>query len=232
MYIEQLGVELPEDPHAIIWRYCDLAKLVSLLDKKELFFPTLEALDDRYEGFLTGNTLTDALKHFPAERPRKNLVETWKNARKQLCVNSWHMNTHESAAMWKLYLKRDEGVAIRSTFSRLTNCFARAPMDVFVAKVKYIDYAKDLNDPWNVYKLGLWKRKSFEHENELRAVVMTPDVQVGGIYVPCDVSTLIDEVYVAPSVPEYFVQSVKAVCDRFDIKKNVLQSNLDAPPPY
>jgi hypothetical protein len=111
MYIEQLSVELPEDLHATIWRYCDLAKLVSLLDKKELFFPTLEALDDPYEGVLTGNTLTDALKHFCDERPRKNVVETWKNARKQVCVNSWHMNTHESAAMWKLYLKRDEGVA-------------------------------------------------------------------------------------------------------------------------
>ena len=34
-------------------------------------------------------------------------------------VNCWHINEHESAAMWDLYLKSNEGIAIQSTYQKL-----------------------------------------------------------------------------------------------------------------
>ena len=34
-------------------------------------------------------------------------------------INCWHMNDHESAAMWKLYLKSNEGIAVQSTYETL-----------------------------------------------------------------------------------------------------------------
>src|SRR5258705_185923 len=38
-------------------------------------------------------------------------------------IISWHMNEFESAAMWQLYANFDEGIAIRSTYKRLRDCF-------------------------------------------------------------------------------------------------------------
>lgn len=42
-------------------------------------------------------------------------VEAFRRARDLMYVSSWHMNEHESTAMWRLYLKSDEGLAIRTT---------------------------------------------------------------------------------------------------------------------
>jgi hypothetical protein len=36
-------------------------------------------------------------------------------------VNCWHMNEHESAAMWRLYSQADEAICVQSTFARLAD---------------------------------------------------------------------------------------------------------------
>jgi hypothetical protein len=41
------------------------------------------------------------------------------------------MNDNESDAMWKIYLKSTEGVAIQSTVSRLKACFLNTPNTVY-----------------------------------------------------------------------------------------------------
>jgi hypothetical protein len=47
----------PEDTNSLIWRYTDLAKLLSLLDRSELFFPRLDKLEDPFEGYYTKTAL-------------------------------------------------------------------------------------------------------------------------------------------------------------------------------
>ena len=42
-----------------------------------------------------------------------------KKNREEFAINCWHLNDHESAAMWKLYLKSNEGIVIQSTFTNL-----------------------------------------------------------------------------------------------------------------
>ena len=58
---------------------------------------------------------------------------------KYVAVNCWHENEHESAAMWKLYIKSVEGIAIQSTYSKLKKSFINDEI-IFIGKVKYIDY--------------------------------------------------------------------------------------------
>jgi len=48
-----------------------------------------------------------------------SMSEINRNWPKFNAINCWHMNDHESAAMWKLYLKSDEGIAIQSTYRKL-----------------------------------------------------------------------------------------------------------------
>jgi hypothetical protein len=42
--------ESPGDPDIPLWRYMDLAKLVSLLDRGALWFARADLLGDRFEG--------------------------------------------------------------------------------------------------------------------------------------------------------------------------------------
>ena len=56
------------------------------------------------------------------------------------------MNEFESAAMWNLYLKSNEGIAIQSTYKSLKRTLdkRRGDKDIVVGQVEYIDFNKDL----------------------------------------------------------------------------------------
>jgi hypothetical protein len=40
----------PKDPSVLVWRYMDLAKLLSLLSLQKLYLRRLDLLPDKYEG--------------------------------------------------------------------------------------------------------------------------------------------------------------------------------------
>ena len=78
-------------------------------------------------------------------------------------------------AMWDLYSQRNAGVAIQSTFKRLSECFKDNSSDiVWLGKVNYIDFEKEWMNEWNVYEAFVIKRKPFEHEREVRAITSLP----------------------------------------------------------
>ena len=154
------------------------------------------------------------------------------------------MNDYESAAMWKLYLKTDEGVAIQSTFKRLTESFFDyAEHDVHIGTVKYIDYeAEWLPEGYSFYPF-LHKRKSFEHERELRAIIQkyptkgneidyTQEIFDIGAYINVDLYTLIEKIFVSPTAPKWFNDVVKSIINKYDLDKEVIQSSLAEGPVY
>jgi hypothetical protein len=86
----------------------------------------------------------------------------------------------------------------------------------------------DLTDPSSIpkelghrHQLGFIKRKSFEHERELRAVVMLPEPGKGAS-VPCDMNTLIARIHIAPQTKQHYIDAVHWVIDHADPR-------LDAP---
>lgn len=137
----------------------------------------------------------------------------FKMLRKNIYVNCWHMNEFESAAMWKLYSRLNEGIAIQSSFSMWRDSFAITPVDIHIGVVEYKDFDKDsynnifLGEPHKPFVL---KRKSFEHEWEIRALILdhnrkcelSGDLKNGGVKIEVDLNKLIQNVYVAPESPE------------------------------
>lgn len=133
--------------------------------------------------------------------------------------------------MWQMYARDHQGIAIQSTFDRLARSFAAYETHVYIGKVKYVDYDKGMIDPADVKQWMLHKRKEFEHENELRAMTFLKDQLRLGIEVPCDLSILIEKVYIAPVAPDYQMDVVRAVCKRFDFPIEITPSSLDKPTP-
>lgn len=156
--------------------------------------------------------------------------------RKYIYVNCWHMSDHESAALWRLYLKSDEGIAIQSTRHCLHLAVAGSKYGVFSVPVQYIDYEND--DPPMPTRLAAfrYKRKSFEHEKELRAIVYA-DVQddagnrieppgKNGISVTTELEKLIVAVHVAPTAPDWLSDLTLRVSRKFGIEAPVVRSPL------
>jgi len=74
------------------------------------------------------------------------------------------MNNYESAAMWKLYLKTNEGIAIQTTCKKLIEALDKIAQPVYISIVKYIDYDNDFIDEFgNIMSPFVHKRKSFIH---------------------------------------------------------------------
>ena len=230
---------------ARIWRYTDFTKFVSLLHTQQLFFARADKLQDPYEGTYPRaslNLLDGILPPTDLAIFRETLGPSfYENVRKSVFINSWHINEYESAAMWRLYLKTNEGIAIQSTFKLLAESFnVHTEDDVFIGRVKYIDYETARLPASNAFFPFLAKRTSYEHEHELRAVVWKSDYidlasrereQIpDGIYVSIDLPTVIDKVYVAPDAPQWFNSLVKSVMNKYELSKEIVQSSLGGDP--
>ncbi len=244
MYKEDSMFESPGNDNIKVWRYIDFTKFVSLLSKNSLYFRRLDLFEDKdpFEGSLpTKNVLgRDAYikkfwKNIIGDRDIDDLIsrnsKLNKSIRKSLFVNCWHINKTESEAMWKLYLKSDEGIAIQSTFAKLKKCFdAEQDYDIYIGKVKYIDHSSDRIPINNVFSPCLHKRESFKYERELRAVIwdieamkkstgLSKDSNIQeGIYVNTNISVLIEKILLAPRTPLWFHDLVRDVADKYHAK--------------
>jgi len=241
MYKDHPNLKKPKNTNAPIWRYMDFTKFVSLLDKQALFFTRADKLGDPFEGSHPKENIPLRAKVYKDEIPLEAISEIYKLLREFTAVNCWHLNTHESAAMWKLYLKSNEGIAIRSSFRRLKDSFRDKKHDIFIGKVQYIDYEayRIPDDPLSSF---LYKRKSFGHELELRAVIQKlPQKGLSprskrpfddGIYVPVDLNTLISDIYLAPTSPKWLHELVESVLKKYHLRKEVHQLSLDDVPVF
>ena len=133
------GIQEPSDKAARLWRYMDLPQFLTILDRQELFFPSIATLaaGDPYEGEPVLTKVEAAKKKGADEVRRLRLeVEVFKHLN---FFNCWHMKDSESDAMWKIYSRGAVGVAIQSTVSRIMQSFDRATDTVYMSEVQYAD---------------------------------------------------------------------------------------------
>ena len=172
----------PVNADATIWRYMDFAKLVSLLKTRSLYFARVDALGDEFEGFYSRANIEMRPAVYHDKIPETTLAEIsafTESQRKRTFVNCWNLSEYESGALWGLYVPPHGGVAIRSTFRRLTQCFQRTPEDhapggaheIYIGQVEYADYDSAWLPEGNTLWPFVFKRRSFDFEMELRACI-------------------------------------------------------------
>ncbi len=216
----------PADRSQHIWRYMSFAKYVSLLMKEALFFSVVAKLSDGSEGRLPWRNV----REYAAE-----LVAGSEYNRNITAVNSWHMREGESWAMWQSYCGVAEGIAIRSTYERLTNCFKSVDRTISnqqvvgIGMVRYLDYDLELLDITNALSSLMCKRKVFEDDREVRAILFPDEFLesilrqngLSGLYMPVDLGTLIEAVVVAPEAPPWFEELVLSLAgNRFEVTRS------------
>jgi hypothetical protein len=185
-------------------------------------------------------------------------------------VSCWHEREDESHAMWKIYGGVQGAIAVQTTFARLRDAIqsgfdrrcqgepANCPEPV-LGRVKYIDF-RNARIPSYSYALYLHKRKAFESEREVRAIVqaipyvasekgthhfpgLTPSTYAlhksasirSGMRLPMRLPELIESVHVSPLAPDWIVKPVVEVVKRFDlpdIAERLTRSSLLNMPAY
>jgi hypothetical protein len=254
-YFSPRPYEIP-DKDSYLWRYMDFTKYVSMLSTSCLYFSRADTFEDHFEGAkgVKSNKekwddhylsfFKEAMKNPPegvewdksdefiekeAKRLLNELDAGGEASRKRVFISCWHENTQESEAMWRLYSSYiDNAIAIRTTYKSLYESLGRNP-SISIGRVKYIDFNKSfagVND-------SFWrKRKSFEHEKEVRALVHDHECLEKGKAIHCNLETLIEEVYLSPKAPEWFVTLLNDVNKKYGLNVKVHQSRLNDEPFY
>lgn len=268
----------PPDIDGKIWQYMELAEFVSMLNRKALFFVKANKLRDPYEGIIPQFNNMIRYKDDKEERQQKQkqnfpnhhgikhvndtvaqtLVQQFQMYRQLVLINPWHYNEYESAAMWNLYSHENAGIAIQSTTRRLSESFRKNNEDIiWIGQVQYLDFSKDWMNRWtNLFEAFLTKRKSFEYENEIRAVTCLPSDNLNrellastategsniflsqnrtinpkeltdkGKYVSVDLEVLVEKVYVAPYAESWFEEVVESLLSKYSLDPIVIKSDL------
>ena len=244
---------LPKD---VLWRYMDLSKFISLMSRKELYFAAADTFEDIFEGakglaiakdqwdyFYHGfyenaiktapgvekSKLTEDYINSNADRLLTEMTKIGEKERSYTYINCWHCNSYESEAMWKLYSKDiTNAIAIKTTAEHLYESLGKNP-SIDIGRVKYIDFNKRFAPINGAY---WYKRKAFEYENEVRAIIVDHSKTKRGIYVSVDLDKLIDDIYVSPYAPEWFFDVVKSVSSKYSINSTISYSQIKAEPFY
>jgi hypothetical protein len=211
----------------------DFTKYVAMLEKRALYFCRSDLLGDPFEGTVTRKTREEMDAFYKDDK----LVKAYRGAiralRESTYVSCWHCAEHESAAMWKLYSKSDEAIAIQSTFARLEDGL---PESILVGLVQYVDYDHTVIPANNGFWPFVHKRQSFSHEQEVRAVFQDLALASGsaprprGRSVDVQPEDLIEEVYVAPNSADWYSSLVRDVTARYGFGFPVNKSRLDDDP--
>ena len=239
MYTEHPTFSPPPDD-AVLWRYMDFTKFVSFLDKSSLFFARADQLGDPFEGALSrmNNELGPLWMIDLPERAVQDLRQFQKTLTRFTLINCWHESPHESEAMWRLYSRETDGIAIKTDFDSFKKSLTSSE-DIYIGRVNYANYESDFIPEGNTLSPFLHKRQSFEHEREVRAIVqiipstdISQDICDIGRYFKADLSLLIREVVVAPYAPGWLLELVQSVATRYALKAPVIKSRLADPPTW
>jgi hypothetical protein len=239
MFQDKVKLEVPDDNQKI-WRFMDFSKYVDLLTTSKLYFVRADKFEDTFD-CSSMQFFDESARKWSSDDPQ---IKEWPRKlndfqRLFVYLNCWHISNDPSAALWKLYSENIyETVTIQSTFKKLKS-ETESKEDIRITKVRY--------DPENAGKsderfLGckffsssgwesiIYKRKSFAHEKELRAIIYREadklrhttirneihfeQVKSGcppHIRIEINPSKLIEKVYVSPLAKDLFVELVKKV---------------------
>jgi hypothetical protein len=245
-----------------------------MLHRKSLFFVKANKLRDPYEGIIPQfnnvmisseydrmeekkNSQSQEQSIHPIQRLPQTMLQQFQLYRELVLINPWHYNEYESAAMWNLYSHENAGIAIQSTTRNLSECFKNNYEDtIWIGKVQYLDFSKDWLDEWNnIFQAFVTKRKSFEYENEIRAITCLPDNHASsewiiktsnkekvssfkprvvnpreltdkGKYVSVDLQILIEKVYIAPYAEAWFKEVLESLLSKYELNATVTKSDL------
>lgn len=239
--------EVPNDS-TIIWRYMELSQFLDLIVHKQIYFPNMNILTDKYEGKIPKNIIAQKENEF--KRSGLNVRELEEEMMRfhystspmpELTrINCWTMEEHESYALWKIYLKGStSGVAIKTTVgslkSSLENGNDKNSEDIYLGKVSYtnnVDF-KELSR----FDLVTTKMPYYRYENELRLIIFDYPISEGGKarksdgkgrYIKINLEDLIDNIYISPFSSGWFYNTLIKTIELLEpnLKDKICSSNI------
>ena len=226
---------LPENLDAIVWRYMDFQKFVSLLRENAFYLCRADRLPDPFEGTHSTHQLLDR-NSWLESRGYAKMLNTERQDRirdkNRAYISSWCVSEFDLDLMWKAYVRNLPGVAVKSTVRRLQRVCDTAiefrPLDLSL--VRYIDQpgGELINYP-GMPEIFFCKDLHFRLDNELRIVHWpnivppTPD----HVLLPVSLRDLLVSVVLGPGAPPELIKKARENLDEVGLKETPVEFSRD-----
>ncbi len=247
MTIDKHRCMISVDPDKILMRYIDLVKFEDMLNTSSLFFCRADKFSDPFEGSIPKKEY-----EWRSKEGHQGFDTLHIKLKKFTLINCWQINKNESDAMWRLYLKTNEGVAIQTTTKKLCSALDKSEFRFLVSKIRYIDYENDVwynemdypEKSYNLYIPLIHKRIEFFHENEFRILFDIEHKDQSSDYwdrepnqigkkIPIDFSNIIDKIILPPTADNEVRRKVESIITKYGYNNiKIYNSKLNDKPYY
>jgi len=241
----------PEESTEIA-RYMSIAKFLSLLKDQQVFFCRIDKVEDKFEGTMPRMSIKHLTEWYKYLRSSKSFFKemtdeeiekkvqediVFRNKLKSLnCINCWNEFEEESYALWKIYSNINQGIMIKSSFKQIIKAFENAKEKIYCSRIEYIDYEKDKINTSNTMPPLVHKHKAYAYENEIRLIHEVSNQNwihdwseekfENGVKIKVDIKELINEIIISPFSPNWFVELIDDILEKYGIESKLTKSKL------
>lgn len=216
----------------LLRRYLDLPKFLDLLHSRHLYLRRADGFSDRLEGALIPNFRRAMDAAYKRGETQHNADYFYRRARTGNYVSCWSLGGKDNMALWQLYGGLKTTLAITTTVERLIRLSLEWKQQALIHRVSYIDHSKNPDMVVGFYTDVLrYKNEAYSYEKELRLIIPRQgknyETNPIGIRLPvAQPSDFVRSVVLAPEAEPWFVEVVRDLCLRYDLKVPVRQSKL------
>lgn len=216
-----------------LWRYMDLTKLISLLDKKAIWLARADTFADKQEGFFPDEMQARLEQAFEEMKERPSVVKDSDDFRDYLLKNTfiscWHKNVDDNLVMWEIFGRSTNAVAIQTSVGMLKDAVDSSSLKGHSLLLKPVQYQRgdDVQGVLPYEECFFRKRPHFRFEQEVRISLDTytpahPKKDTPrGHYLPVFLPNFIEAIYIHPDCSSLFVDVVNSVATRYGIHADV-----------
>lgn len=223
---------------AILWRYMNVSKFISLLSDKSLWLARSDTFKDKREGIFHQEMKLELDKIYEDLKTTELInsvgVQNADDFQNYLSINTyincWHKNDVENMVMWEIYGQTENSVAIKTTALKLKQSFdlekvMEDAIEIALDEVSYEDH-DNARSKRNYRQPFFIKRPHFSFEQEVRLYLFARHARTrseasAGHKISVDLASLIDEIYVHPDAEDWFLDAIKDLIEKYDIDAEV-----------
>jgi len=224
-----------------IWRYLDLSIFLDLIQTQEIHFSRADQFEDPYEVSLpvpnqmldykelVRNSVPPGVEFHLTEEQVSQMAEFLRDGanypKKNAFISCWAQGEHESMALWKIYTKSKNAVAVKCDYAKMVEQLSDK---VMIGKVQYRNYFTEMIPINNFLYQVMSKRQEYSYETEIRAVMMNQESpkEFSFLRQKIDLPSVVQAVYVSPGCSDFFPNQIKDLTRKYGFDFQIIRSDL------
>jgi hypothetical protein len=219
----------------VLRRYLDVPRLINVLKTSSLYLCRSDLFPDKFEGSFTPSLRGSISASYQKNKIEYSYDKFKKELREGVFLNCWSLGVNDNMALWQLFGKTDDCVAITTTVAKLKtalNGFAGSGK-LSIRKVDYIRHWKDPEIEANPYSnIFRYKTVGYEFEQEVRVILdrfestFESTSKDEGVFIPIDLGAFFRSIVVSPECSPWFKDVVKDLLKKYGVSCPVRNSSM------